>query len=170
MRMFEIAAVAAGAVALAGATPPAAPRSSIVQRIAGPDGGWDLLSLDAAHRRLLVARSDGVMAVDVDTGRVTPHLVAGARFHSVFAIPRSKLAIATSGQANKAILFDAVTGMVTAEIPTGTNPDAAIYEPSSRTVWVMNAKDGSATIIDPFQAKVIATVPIGGALEMLALD
>jgi DNA-binding beta-propeller fold protein YncE len=170
MRMIGIAAAMVSAVTLVAATPPATAQSSIVQRIPGPDAGWDLLSVDTVRRRLLVARTDGVMVVDLDSGQVTPHFVAGARLHSVFAIPGSKLGIATSGQANKAILFDIETGVVTAEIPTGTNPDAAIYEPASRTVWVMNARDGTATVIDPFHAKVVATVPIGGALEMPALD
>jgi YVTN family beta-propeller protein len=169
MKLLEIGAAALAAIVVAAAAPSAAP-GQIVARIAGPDGGWDLLSVDSADRQLLVARTDGVMAVDLDSGKVTPRFVPGARMHAALAIPGSKLGIATSGQANKAILFDLVSGMVKAEIVTGTNPDAAIYEPASRTVWVMNARDGTATVIDPFNAKVVATVPIGGALEMPALD
>ena len=152
------------------AAAPAAPHYRVVQRIAGPDGGWDLLSVDPAHKRLLVARADGVMAVDLGSGAVTAKFVPGARLHAVFAIPGTRFGIATSGQANEAILFDSATGAVAAEIPTGANPDAAIYEPASKTVWVMNARDGTATIVDPATAKAVGTVAIGGGLELPALD
>src|SRR3954447_13094678 len=134
------------ALSLCAAAP--APRLGIVERIAGPDGGWDLLSVDAGHRRLLVARSDGVMAVDLATGAVTPRFVPGARLHAVLAVPASGIGLATSGQANAAILFDTETGALRAQVPTGANPDAAIYDPASRNVWVMNAKDGTASVID----------------------
>jgi len=156
------------ALSLCGAAP--APRLGIVERIAGADGGWDLLSVDSDHRRLLVARSDGVMAVDLATGAVTARFVPGARLHAVLAVPGSGIGLATSGQANAAILFDTASGAVRAQVPTGANPDAAIYDPVGRDVWVMNAKDGTASVIDPRTAKVVATVAIGGGLELPALD
>src|SRR3978361_1405816 len=117
MKFSRIAALALPALALLAAAP-AAPNYRIVQRIAGPDGGWDLLSVDAEHRRLLVTHGDAVMAVDLKSGAVTARFVPGARLHDVSAIPRTQLGIATSGQANKAILFDIGTGAVKAEIPT----------------------------------------------------
>ena len=162
--------VAAAAVLAAAASVAPAAEPSIVQRIAGPDGGWDLLSVDSAHHRLLVARSDGVMAVDLRTGAVTPEFVPATRLHAVLAIPHTNLGLATAGPSNSAILFDLATGAVRSEVPTGKNPDAAIYDPASRTVWVMNAGDGSVTVVDPVQARVVATVPVGGALELPALD
>src|SRR4051812_41292761 len=168
--MIRIGVAASALLALLPGAAAPQPRLGIVDRIAGPDGGWDLLSVDANHRRLLVARSDGVMAVDLRTGTVTPRFVPGARLHAVLAIPGSGIGLATSGQANAAILFDTATGAVRAEVPTGANPDAAIYDPAGRDVWVMNAKDGTASVIDPRAAKVVATVTIGGGLELPALD
>jgi YVTN family beta-propeller protein len=169
-RVAGIAAIGAALAVSASAAAPPAPAARIVQRIAGPDGGWDLLSVDGAHRRLLVARSDGVMAVDLRTGQVTPRFVPGARLHAVLPIPGTSLGLATAGPANEAILFDSGTGQVRAQVPTGANPDAAIYDPAGRNVWVMNARDGTATVIDPVHARAVATVPIGGALELPALD
>jgi YVTN family beta-propeller protein len=163
--IIAAAAAFAAAASLAHAAEP-----SVVQRIAGPDGGWDLLSIDSAHHRLLVARSDGVMAVDLRTGEVTPRFVPAGRLHAVLAIPHTGLGLATAGPNNSAILFDLETGAVRAEVPTGKNPDAAIYDPAGRTVWVMNAGDGTATVVDPVRARAVATVPVGGALELPALD
>ena len=169
MKLSKIVATAL-ALLLTTAVSSAPPKLGVIQRIAGPDGGWDLLSVDAEHHRLLVARSDGVMAVDLSTGVLTPSFVAGSRLHAVLAVPGTGLGLATSGASNSAIIFDAATGAVKAEVPTGANPDAAIFEPTSRTVWVMNAKDGTASVVDPVSAKVVATVAIGGGLELPALD
>ncbi len=59
----------------------------VVDVIAGPDGGWDMASIDATACRLYVARSDGVMTINLDTRIVTPRVVAGERVHAVVPIP-----------------------------------------------------------------------------------
>jgi DNA-binding beta-propeller fold protein YncE len=170
MKIARLAPLACLGLLLAAAGPSSAGRWSVVQRIAGPDGGWDLLSVDSDTKQLFVARTDGVMAVDLATGTVKPKFVAGARLHAAFAIPGTGIGIATSGQSNSAILFDTRSGAVRGEVPTGASPDAAIYEPVSKRVWVMNAHDGTATIVDPVAGKAEATVTIGGGLELPALD
>jgi DNA-binding beta-propeller fold protein YncE len=169
MRKLLSAALAATFLSAAAAALPVA-TPQVAERIAVPDGGWDLLAVDQEARRVLVARTDGVTAIDLADGKVTGRLVAGARLHAVVPIPHSGLALATAGGSNSAILFDARTGAVRGEVKTGANPDAAIYEPASRTIWVMNAKDGSITIVDPRAAKAVGTLAVGGALELPALD
>ena len=72
-------------LALSGAASAAdkpAPAYAVVGRIAGPDGGWDLLDIASARHRLYVARTSGVMAVDLDTLAVTPTLLTTQRGHS----------------------------------------------------------------------------------------
>ena len=151
--------------ALAAAAP-----AAIVKRIPGPDGGWDLVSVDPATHQLFVARSDGVMVVDLRTGAVKPAFLKTGRLHGVLAVPGTNIGLATSGPSNTAILFDTRTGAVRAQLPTGASPDAVVYEPVSRRVWVMNAHDGTITIIDPIAAKAEASLTIGGGLELAALD
>jgi YVTN family beta-propeller protein len=168
MKGFMFGALAALSSTTAAAAHLSTPQ--LAQRIAVSDGGWDLLTVDRESRRVLIARTDGVTAIDLATGKVTPQLVRGARLHAVVPIPHTGLALATAGGTNSAILFETGSGKQRAEVKTGANPDAAIYEPGSRTVWVMNAKDGSISIVDPSAAKVVATIPVGGSLEMPALD
>jgi len=168
MRKILLAACAALAPVALAALPVSTPQ--VAERIALPDGGWDLLAVDPESQRLLVARTDGVTAIDLADGKVTPRLVAGSRLHAVVPIPGTGLALATAGGTDSAILFETKTGNIRAEVKTGANPDAAIYEPASKTVWVMNAKDGSISIVDPRAAKVVATLPVGGSLELPALD
>lgn len=169
MRKIVLAALGAGLLASAAAALPIA-TPQVAERIGISDGGWDLLAVDQEARRLLVARTDGVTAIDIADGKVTPQLISGTRMHAVVPIPNSGLALATAGGTNSAILFEVLSGRVRAEVQTGANPDAAIYEPASRTVWVMNAKDGSISIVDPRAARLVATIAVGGSLELPALD
>ncbi|MDT9096590.1 hypothetical protein RSW32_25010, partial [Escherichia coli] len=71
-------ALALAAAASAQAAPAAKPagKHTVLARIAGPDGGWDYAAADAVNGRVLVSRGDGVTAVDLKTGAVTPKLVS----------------------------------------------------------------------------------------------
>jgi DNA-binding beta-propeller fold protein YncE len=153
--------------------PPASGKQAsyhVVAQLPAGDGGWDLLSVSAADRRLYVAHGDRVSAFDLRTGKTIDRLVAGQRIHAALAIPGTHDVLSTNGEANNAFLFDGRTGRVRATIPTGRNPDAAAYDPATRTVWIMDPGSGDATVVDPASAKVLATVPIGGSLEFAASD
>ena len=165
MRMSSWTAMLLAAPVLA-----ASPLPEVIARIPGADGGWDYASVDATGNRLFVSRSDGVMTVDLPTGKVTPMFVPGAKVHASFVIPGSGTGISTNGSSNSVKLFDAATGAVRAELKVGAKPDAATYDAGSGLLWVMNADDGTATIIDPVAAKVVGTVPVGGALEFAVAD
>ena len=147
-----------------------APIYRIVDRVAGPDGGWDLASVDPISRRVYVARSDALMAVDIATGKVTPALVPLQRGHAALAIPGTGDVLVTNGTSNTAAIVDGLTGKVRATIATETKPDAAVFDPVSRRLFVMNAGSGSITVIDPLTAAVRATISVGGSLELGAVD
>jgi DNA-binding beta-propeller fold protein YncE len=146
-----------------------APKLAVAATIPGPDGGWDYAAVDAEARRLYVARGDGVMAVDLDSGKVTPRLVEGKRLHSVLLLADGK-ALSTNGGDNTATLFEAATGKVIASIATGINPDAAIFDPSSGLVLVMDGRDGDITLIDPKTASSPGKIAVGGKLEFATAD
>ncbi len=153
--------------ALAAVTP--APMK-VIDRIAGPDGGWDYASFDPAHRRLYVAHGAAITAVDVDTGKVTPSLVAAQRAHIALPLPGGDELLVTNGGANTVTLVDAMTGAVRATIPTGQNPDAALFDPASGLAFVMNGHSGDITLIDVKAAKAVGTIAVGGKLEFGASD
>src|SRR5271170_3003055 len=77
----------------------AAPNLSVVGTIPGPDCWWDIASVDAEARRLYIAHGDAVMAVDLDSGKVTPKLVDGKRLHSVVPLTEGR-ALSTNGGDN----------------------------------------------------------------------
>ena len=151
------------------AAEPAAPLK-IIDRIAIPDGPWDYASVDGAARRLYLARGDGVMALDLDTGKLTQTLVPGARVHAAVPLPATGRLLSTNGSSNTATLAESETGKVVAEIPTGHKPDAAILDPKTGLVLVMNGESGDVTLIDGKTAKAVGSIDIGGKLEFVAAD
>ena len=157
------------ASALVAATAPA-PSYRLAATIAGPDGGWDLTSVDPVSHRLYVARSEAIEAVNLDTGKLTPALVPAQRGHAALAIPGTREVISTNGSANTATIFDGRTGAIRAVIPVGKKPDDVAFDPLTRTLWVMNADGGDISVVDPVAAKVVATIPVGGSLELGAVD
>jgi DNA-binding beta-propeller fold protein YncE len=142
----------------------------IVDTIKGPDGGWDYASIDTAGNRLLVARPDGLMAIDLATNAVTPTLVPGKRTHGAVITPNG-VGVVASGAAGSAVLFKGSDGSVLAEIPTGgKKPDAVVYEPKTGLVAVMDNKDGGVTLIDVEKKASAGTVEVPGALEFAVAD
>jgi YVTN family beta-propeller protein len=170
MMRIWFGAVVAAAMIVWPAILPAQSHYRVAASLPAGDGGWDLASVNPIDRRLYVARTDGVTAIDLATGVATDRIVAGRRVHAALAIPGTHEVLSTNGESNDAVLFDGRTGRVLANIPTGTKPDAAAYDAATRTVWVMNAGSGNITVIDPKAAKALATIPVGGSLELGVSD
>ena len=143
---------------------------SIVDRFAGPDGGYDYVSVDSVTQRVFVGRSDGVMTIDLASRKVTPAFVAGQDVAAVLIIPGTSLMLSTNGDSNTATLFDRNTGAVRATIPTGEEPDAAQYDASTGMLFVMNGESEDITFIDPKKAAPVATVAVGGKPEAAVSD
>jgi DNA-binding beta-propeller fold protein YncE len=160
------------ATALCAAPPAVAapPPFAVSAQFAGPDGGWDYLSFDPVHRRLYVGRSDGIMALDVDSGKVTPRLVDAQRTHIAVPASHGEDLVVTSTAAGGALIADAATGKVRATIKTGAKPDGAFLEPSSGLVWVLDNAGGGIALIDAKAATKVAAIPVAGALESATLD
>ena len=160
------------AVTLAAPAMPAqaAPHYQVVDHIAGPDGGWDLLSVDPATHRLLVAHGDSVMAVDLATKAVTPGLSPGAGLHDVISVNGGREMLVTSAGASAAIFADAITGATLATVKTGAGPDAEVFDPASGLVLVMDHRAGDITLIDPRTHQAVGSVVVGGDLELAAVD
>lgn len=145
----------------------AAPAYKIVDRIPGPDGGWDYVRVDPENNHVLVARGSSVMAVDLETHAVTPGLAAGARLHD--ALPVNGELLVTNGGSATAVFADAKTGATLATVPTGKGPDAAAFDAQSGLVLVMDHAGGQVTLVDPKAHAVVGTIDVGGAMEAAAV-
>ncbi len=159
------------ALLLAASTPVLASDDyAIAASIAGADGGWDFASVDPQTNRLFIARSNGVMAVDLATQKVTDILVEGAGVHGVLPIPGTPFAISANGKSANALLFDKTTGKIEATFPTGQGPDAIVVEPKTGLVVVFNGKSHDATLVDVATKTVVGSVALEGKPEVAAAD
>ncbi len=162
--------LAAGAEAVRAEPAPGASGLHVVDRIAGPDGGWDYASFDPARRRVYVAHGSSVMMIDADTGRVTPDFAPGSHLHTAMAIAGSDVVLTTNSGDDTARILSAADGRLIASVPTAKDPDAAIHDPASGLVLVMGGDSGTITFVDYKAAKAVGSLVVGGALEFPALN
>ena len=142
----------------------------VLDRVPGPDGGWDYARIDAAHNRVLVARGSFVQAVDLTSHAVTAGLAPGAMLHDALPVNGGAEIMVTNGGTASAVFIDAKTALTVATVKTGRNPDAAAFDPKTGLVLAMNHTGGSVTLIDPKAHTVVGTIEVGGALEAGAVD
>ena len=168
--MMSLSALPVAVAVLALSAGAASAKLSVSGEVAGPDGGWDYVTFDPVHRRLYVARTDGVTALDVDTGTVTARLVEAQRTHAAVPVNGGDELAITSTTAGGVLIADAKTGEVRATVKTGAKPDAAFVEPTSGLLWVMDNAGGGVSLIDVKARARVATIPAAGALESPATD
>ena len=168
-RITALCVAAAASLAALGVQA-AVPDYHVIDRIAGPDGRWDYVRVDAGHNRVLVAHGTSVTAVNLKTGAVTAKLSPGVLLHDAMPVGAGDEFLVTDGGAGKAVFVDARTGAVLATTPAGKNPDAAVYDARSGLVLVMNHSGGDITLIDAKTHAVVATVAVGGDLEAAVVD
>src|SRR5579863_7983808 len=96
MKFLPIMAALAALALSAGPTFAGPSGLKIVQRIPGPDGGWDYASFDPARRRVYVAHGDEVMLIDADTGKVKADFAKGDHLHAVVPVPGTDRVVTTN--------------------------------------------------------------------------
>ena len=147
------------------AAEPAPTPYHIVDRIAGPDGGWDFASIDPANGRLYIARTDTVERIDLGDRNVVDALAPARHAHSVLVLADGATVFETDGDTGQGRFVASADGKVLAEVVTGTKPDAAFLDPATGSIAVMNAGDGTVAVIDPISRKLTGKITVGGALE-----
>lgn len=165
--------MAAGAViAIMAATgvAQAAEDYAVVDRIAGPDGGWDYLRVDPDHNQLLIPRGAAVMTVDLATRKIATGLAAGGRQHVALPLPGGREMLVTNGATDTATFADEATGALLASVPVAKGPDAAALDPKSGLVVVAGHAGGAVTLVDPRTRRAVGDIQVGGTLEEVAAD
>ena len=164
-RMIGAAVVLAAMVGAAAGAHAAAPGYHVVDKIPGPDGGWDYIRVDQKNNRVLMPRGTAVMAIDLATKKVTTGLAPGGMQHIALPLPGGREMLVTNGATQGVIFADLMTGAPIASVGTGKGPDSAGFDPKSGLVFVMGHSGGDVTFIDPKTHKAVATVDVGGTLE-----
>src|SRR5262245_54608570 len=131
----------------------------------GGDGAWDYVVPQLSQHRVFVARTNRVMVIDEDTGKLLGE-GAGINGADGTAIAESSgHGFATSGNDQSVVMFDAKTFKELARIPAAEDADAIIYDPVSNRVFTLNGDAHSSTVIDPVAGKRITNLNLGGKPE-----
>lgn len=136
----------------------------------GGEGGWDILTIDAAARRLYLSHSTKVVVIDIDANKVASEIEDTPGVHAFLPVPNAKHGFSSNGKENKSSVVDLQTLKTTAKLDTGNNPDAMAYDSRRGEVYVFNHSGSSATVIDAEAAKVVATIQLGGSPEFAVSD
>jgi hypothetical protein len=147
----------------------AGPGYHIVDRIPLTDGWWDYVSFDAVHRRVFVARGNGVFKLDVDSGLMDYRIVPGSEGRAVVPLPVGDLVMTTMAGYSSAILFSGEDGKVSKMFSLRQASDAALWEPVGKQVWAMGGH-GEISLLDPVKLTQTAAVDAGEPLEFAATN
>ena len=156
-------------LSVAGSAQAAGSGYHVVDRISGPDGGWDYIRVDEANNRVLAVHGTSVMAVDLATKAVSS-MAPGVILHDAMPVNGGAEVLVTNGGTATAVFVNAKTGAVVATVPTGKGPDAAAFDPKTGLALVMDHAGGQITLIDPRTHTVAGTIDIGGDLEAAVTD
>jgi DNA-binding beta-propeller fold protein YncE len=137
----------------------------VVERINGPDGGWDYASYDAARRRVYVTHGTVVLAVDLVSGKLNDSFAPGARLHEVVVVPGHDLLVTTNSGDSTAKILKASDGALLKSLSVAADADGAAYDPATGLVVVINGDSGLLTLIDPVKQAVVGTITVGDHLE-----
>lgn len=131
----------------------------------GGDGAWDYVVPQPSQHRVFVARTNRVMVIDEDTGKLLGEVMGINGAHGTAIAESSGHGFATSGNDQSVVMFDAKTFKELARIPAAEDADAVIYDPVSNRVFTFNGDAHSSTVIDPVAGKRITNLDLGGKPE-----
>lgn len=136
----------------------------------GGDGGWDYLTVDTAHARVFVTRSDRVMVVDQASGKILGEIPGLQRGHGVALDYANNHGFATSGADSTVVMFDLGTLAVLKRTTAAIDADAVLYDPATKRVFSFNGDANSATVLDATTGDRVGTIPLGGKPEFGVSD
>jgi YVTN family beta-propeller protein len=136
----------------------------------GGEGGWDILTVDSAAKRLYLSHATKVVVVDLEKNGVAGEIADTPGVHGFIPVPEMQRGFSTNGRENKSSVVDLATLKTTSKIDTGDGPDAFAYDAKHGEVYIFNHKGNSATVIDAKNTKVVATVQLGGVPEFAVSD
>jgi len=136
----------------------------------GGVGGWDYLAIDSHARRAYIARSDRVMVVDADSGKLIAEIGGMERVHGVALATDLGRGFISSGGQGKVVVFHLRALNPITRIAAGKNPDAMVYDPKWKRIWAFNGGDNSASVLDATSLAPVRTIRLPGKPEFAVLD
>lgn len=136
----------------------------------GGDGSWDYLTYDETMHRLYIGRSDRIMVVDPEHGKLIGEIPGFNRAHGVAVDEAAGRGFATSGGDGMVIIFDLKTLKVLGRTKVDMDDDAIQFDPATGHIFTFNGDAHSASVIDPVSGKLVGTIPLGAKPEFGVSD
>jgi DNA-binding beta-propeller fold protein YncE len=136
----------------------------------GGEGGWDFLEVDAANRKLYIARATRVIVVDLDTEKVVGEIADTPGVHGIAFVPDLNRGFTSNGGNSSVTVFDLKTLKTLGTVKANGRPDIIYFEPVSRRVFTMNHQTNDTTAIDPDAMKVVGSLALDGVPELAVSD
>jgi len=134
----------------------------------GGDGRWDYVVPDPPHHRLFIARTNRVMVVDENDGKLLGEITGIDGAHGTAVAEKYGHGFATSGNDGSVIMFDLKTFKSLAKTPAAEDADSIIYDAPSNRVFTLNGDAHSSTVIEAQDGKLVTNIPLGGKPEYAA--
>src|SRR5690242_21280843 len=84
----------------------------------GGEGGWDILTIDAAARRLYLSHATKVVVVDLAKNAIVGAIEDTPGVHGFLAVPEVELGFSTNGKENTSSVVDLKTLRTVSKIET----------------------------------------------------
>jgi DNA-binding beta-propeller fold protein YncE len=131
----------------------------------GGDGGWDYIVPSHDEHRIYIGRTNRVMVVDANDGRLLGEVMGIKGAHGTAIALSSGHGFSTSGNDQSIVMFDLKTFKELARIPAAEDADAIVYDPSSNRVFSLNGDAHSSTVVDAPTGRLITNIALGGKPE-----
>jgi len=139
-------------------------------KVGGP-GGWDLLAVDDAARRLYLSRSDRVVVLDADSGKVVGEIAHTDGVHGIAIAADLGRGYTSNGKANSVTVFDLKTLKPVKEIKIdGQNPDVILYDAAKHRLYTFNGRSNDVSVIDAQTLEPVGKIALGGKPEFAVSD
>src|SRR5947209_9388279 len=149
----------------------AAPEYKAVAQIPiGGEGGWDILTVDDAARRLYLSHATKVVVVDLEKNGVAGEIADTPGVHEFLPVPEIGRGFSSNGKENKSSVVDLSNLQTVGKIDTGDGPDAMAYDSARHELYIFNHTGKSVTVIDAKTQKPTATIPLPGEPEFGVAD
>src|SRR5262245_26623538 len=104
----------------------------------GGDGAWDYIVPEPSLHRVFVGRTNRVMVIDEETGKLLGEVMGINGAHGTAIAEGTGHGFATSGNDQSVVMFDTRTFKELARIPAAEDADAIIYDSASRRIFTFN--------------------------------
>ncbi len=170
--LISLAALCTGAVgvpAASAAAPVQGLRPEAPIEVSAAPKRFDLMTVDGARRRLLVAHSQAgtLTVIDLAADKLEREVPVGQSSGVAIDPQDGKYFVGTT---QGIAVVDRDTLRKTDFIPTPGPTDAMIFDPQNDRLYVGHDDDGELWVIDPRRNEIAGRILIPGAPELMAVD